>query len=122
MHAIVLVRHMRVFGVFTVYAHAIVDQIISWWVWQTRDKGVTGWNSSQRDRVTARAIALRELTSRVEACVADGRPVVCAYVCPWSLSLHLATTPPLPDVHRGIVPVLGVGSMVIHLLLSKYHR
>ena len=38
------------FVVVTVYAHAIVDQIISRWVGQMRDEGVTGWNSSQRDR------------------------------------------------------------------------
>ena len=93
MHAIVVVWHMCVFVVFTLCVHAIVDQIISWWVGQMRDKGVTGWNSSKRDRVATRTIVLRELTSRVEACVADDRPVVCVYVCPWSLSPHLATTP-----------------------------
>ena len=81
------------FVVTTVYAHAIVDQMISWLVGQMRDKGVTGWNSSPRDIVAANVIALRELTSRVEACVADDRPVVCAYGRPWKFSHHLAITP-----------------------------
>ena len=50
MHAIVVVWHMCVFVVFTLCVHAIVDQIIIRWVGQMRDEGVTGWNSSQRDR------------------------------------------------------------------------
>ena len=63
---------------------AIIDRIRDW---EVSDREETG-----RTAETAFVVS-SELISRVEACVADDRPVVCAYVCPWKSSHHLAITP-----------------------------
>ena len=54
--------------------------------------------------------------------MADDRPVVCAYGCPWKSSHHLAITPPLPEAWAGAGGGLHGHPFVAEHIPSVNHR
>ena len=114
------VAYMHVLVVFTGYVHAIVDLIICCCIGSVGDEGVTGLKSWTGDIATVCTAAVRELIFRVEACVADDRPVV-ADMYAQAVFLHnLVITPAC--VRRVTEPRAGLaGGLLGHpFVLSTY--